>query len=59
MENIVGFFGSILIVLTLITFTVMLLCALFGFVVALIDIFNDFKTISNKNNQNKKKNKSS
>ena len=58
MENIVCFFGSILIVLTLITFTVMLLCALFGFVVELIDIFNDFKTISNKNNQNKKKNKS-
>lgn len=59
MENIVTFFGSILIVLTLITFTVMLVCALFGFIVALIDIFNDFKTISNKNNQNKKKNKSS
>ena len=56
MENIVGVFGSILIVLTLITFTVMLVCALFGFVVALIDIFNDFKTINN--NQNKKKNKS-
>ena len=52
MENIVGFFGSILIVLTLITFTVMLVCALFGFVVALIDIFNDFKTISNKNKSN-------
>ena len=59
MENIVGFFGSILIVLTLITFTVMLLCALFGFVVALIDIFNDFKTINNNQQKNKKKQKSS
>lgn len=59
MENIVGFFGSILIVLTLITFTVMLVCALFGFVVALIDIFNDFKTINNNQNKKKKKKKSS
>lgn len=52
MENIVSFFGSILIILVLLTFTVMLIFALLGFVFGIIDMLNDFKTISNKNKSN-------
>ena len=46
MENIVGFFGSILIVLALLLFTVILVFAIFGFVIGIIEVFNDFKTIN-------------
>ena len=59
MENIVGFFGSILIVLALLLFTVILVFAIFGFVIGIIEVFNDFKTINNNQKKRKKKKKSS
>lgn len=57
MENIVGFFGSILIILALLLFTVILVFAIFGFVVGIMEVFNDFKTINNNQNKNKNKKK--
>lgn len=55
MENIVGFTGSILIILVLLLFTIPLVFALLCGVVGIIDILNDFKTINNNQKKNKKK----